>query len=215
MPRQKNIKPTTIYWLVDVRPEIIAAGWTNGPPFYCGKTGRSLKKRLAEHAHSARIHPNRKISDRLKACGEAIHAVELETVPATGNWSERERHWISILRDISPDAANASDGGEGYSGYIMPERTKELLRIKRVGKPLSAEHRAKLSAAKKGKPGRPVFEAERLKRSESQRGRNVSPETREKLRKINLGKKQSPETIEKRTSKLRGMRYHTREAAHV
>ena len=38
-----------------------------------------------------------------------------------------------------------------HRGKIMSEETKRKLRIQRIGRPLSLEHRAKLSAAKLGK----------------------------------------------------------------
>jgi len=32
------------------------------------------------------------------------------------NWQERERHWISFLRESGADLVNGTDGGEGTSG---------------------------------------------------------------------------------------------------
>jgi hypothetical protein len=72
----------------------------------------------------------------------------------------------------------------------------------------SPETRAKLSAAREGKPhpheGRPPSEATRAKQSAISVGRLFSPETRAKLSAANMGRGQSPETIAKRSVALTG-----------
>jgi hypothetical protein len=61
-------RPTSIYWLIDVRPETIAAGWLQGLPFYAGKTDREPEKRLREHQGDD-VLPSPK-SLRILECGE-------------------------------------------------------------------------------------------------------------------------------------------------
>ena len=78
-----------------------------------------------------------------------------------------------------------------------------------LGKPVSEETRAKISAAGKGRIasdearakmlGRPCSEHTRAKRSASLRGRKLSPEHIAKNRAAKTGVKQSPESVAKRT----------------
>lgn len=175
-------------------------------PFYCGKTVQPPEKRLREHRYAAANRPHGLVGQFVIDCAASIRVHTVEVVPAADDWIQREKHWIAILRKLNPNCANITEGGTGTPGYICKETTKATLRALKTGVPLSAEHREKLSLAKRGKPGRPVFAAEREKRSASQKGRIVSAEHREKLRLANLGKKQSPETIEKRAEKHRGMK---------
>ena len=133
--RRVNDRPTTIYWLIDVRPETQQATRSAGFPFYCGKTVDTPAQRLASHRQSARINPHRPISKWLNACGEHVRVQIVATVPADGDWSAAERRWIEVLRLHFPGGANANAGGQGTPGMIH-----------------TAEARAKIGAAQKGRP---------------------------------------------------------------
>lgn len=90
---------------------------------------------------------------------------------------------IKFYRECGYNLVNLTNGGEGSSGYSP-----------------SAETRAKLSAAHKGR----VFSDDwRGKLSVARKGWVPSEDTREKLRLGSTGKKHSKETIEKRAIKLR------------
>lgn len=158
--RRANDRPTTIYWLVDVRPETQQAVRSIGFPFYCGKTVDTLPRRLAAHRDSANKHPHRLISQWLKACGPHVRVHVVDTVPAGGDWSAVERRWIEVLRHSFPGGANANSGGQGAPGHIH-----------------SAETRAKISAANKGKT---VSKATRRRIARSHKGMKRSPESIEK-----------------------------------
>lgn len=171
MPRRKVDKPTHIYWLIDIRPEIIAAGWGSGQPFYCGKTVETPRKRLNGHRAKAKIWPNRPSHKRILECGDHIRMHIVETVPVGNDWVEREKHWIRLIRFSFP-ALNVSDGGVGTPGQIQ-----------------SAEARAKRSATMKGHE---VSEETRAKMRAAWKNRAPdSPETREKKRLGKLGRKHS------------------------
>ena len=74
------------------------------------------------------------------------------------------------------------------------------------GKPLSTEHRKKVSDTKRGSK---LSAKHRRRISEAQIGRIVSKETREKIRRGNLGKKRSAETRRKVSAAKKGRPWST------
>lgn len=186
MPRISNTRPTTIYWLVDVRPEILLAH-PNGKPFYCGKTVKDVTNRIQGHRAAARMYPNRPVCRRLKECDGCERIDIIEVVQPTDDWRERECFWIATLRHLYPDCVNISTGGDGVPGLVHSAETRAKWSAQRSGKkrgPLSAETRAKIGAANKG---RLVSDAVRAKRSEL--AKNRTPEHRAKISAANSGKK--------------------------
>ena len=89
---------------------------------------------------------------------------------------------IAELRLSDVNLCNLTDGGEGLSGYVVSEQTREKLRAANVGRVRSPETRAKIKAAKS----------------------EVSDATRSKIRTALLGKKHSSETKLKRARSLTG-----------
>jgi hypothetical protein len=144
MPRQPNTRPTEIYWLLDVRPETIANGWSNGYPFYCGKTIFSAQKRLVEHYATAVTHPHRAIAAWIRGCGKHIRVQVMETVPADKDWAERERWWIATLRALWPLCANTTAGGQGVPGLIRSRKSIEQGAAKNRGKKWPPERRKRV-----------------------------------------------------------------------
>lgn len=102
------MKPTSIYWLLDVRPATLATH-PAGYPFYCGHTVLQPTRRLAQHIRLAGTTPDRKVCQRLLACGKHVRIVVVEIVPPDGNWRARERRWIKTLRFSFPDNCNESE----------------------------------------------------------------------------------------------------------
>ncbi len=185
MARRKNTRLTHIYWLVDVRPEILAI-WPQGLPFYCGKTVLGPEVRLAMHKRDMARHPNRPCASRLRECGEHVRVHTVEIVSANVSWAAREKFWIWILRGQYPDCVNVSDGGQGAPGHVHTDAARAKMSASRTGKSLSAEHRAATSAGRKGI----VF----------------SDEQRANMRAAQIGKKQSAGTIEKKSAACRGQK---------
>lgn len=112
-----------IYWLLDMRPETVEAGFSEGRPFYCGKTVQSEKQRLGQHKIHAQRHPEREHSKRIFECGEHLAIKVMETVQPDENWASREKHWIAYLRSRFSGVTNVSDGGE-TGGFRSSEKTK-------------------------------------------------------------------------------------------
>jgi hypothetical protein len=143
-------RPTFIYWLIDTRPETIAAGWSAGLPFYCGKTVHAPETRFKGHLHLARKKPARRLSLRLAACGEHVRVQTMEIVPPGDGWMERERRWIKILRFGFPGTLNVNDGGEQRQEVIpIYIGQKEALRLR--AKRLRKREQRKIESRKQSK----------------------------------------------------------------
>lgn len=183
MARKKNTRATSIYWLVDSR---------TGTPFYCGKTVLTPAHRFASHKRESANGGDRPLHHKIRECGEHVTLHIMETVPASGNWAERERRWILLLRHTNPNACNLSDGGDGAPGLIISPETRAKLSASLKGKIRTPEHCANLSASKKGKKRKPRTDETRAKLSAI--AKNRSPETRAKYSESNRNRVVSPET---------------------
>lgn len=177
MPQQKNTKPTSIYWLFDMRPETLVE-YPNGRPFYCGKTVKDATARLVKHRAVARECPHRPIATWLNECGDYVRVQVMEIVSAGDDWAARERHWIATLRLLYPGCANVTDGGQGAPGVIPSQSRREKVRAALTGKKHSPERRARFSAAMRGK--KPSVET-LAKLSISRTGKKRSVEARARM----------------------------------
>lgn len=183
--RKKETRPTSIYWLVDTR--------TN-TPFYCGKTVETITTRLCDHKRDAKRYPHRKSTRRIIECGENIAVKLVEIVPATGDWAARERAWIAVLRNNFPDTTNVAAGGQGITGLIASAETRAKLSAARKGKKLSPETVEKIRL---GNIGKKYTDEAKAKIGAKSRGRKASVETRMRMRAARLGRKHAPETCAK------------------
>lgn len=190
MARRPSTRSTVIYWLVDTR---------TGVPFYCGKTVCDPSRRLSQHRCTAVNSPNRPISVAIASCGENIRIDIMEVVPADGDWSAREKFWISTLRLINPNCCNTNAGGSGCSGLVHSPESRA--KMSRAALKRSDETRAKISAALRG---RKMTSESIEKGAAARRGRKMSAETRVKMSLAKLGKKLSSEHIEKISAFQRG-----------
>lgn len=221
MPRRPNTRPTHIYWLIDVRPEVIAAGWPNGQPFYCGKSVHP-QKRFKQHLYSAVHGSHGDVGTRVAECKGFIQFHVVEVVPVNGNWRERERHWIKLLRYTFP-AVNISDGGEGTPGWspskdarrrignaqrgkFVSEETRTKLRLARAKQVITEETRAKLRARFKG--------VKRPEISAATKGRKIPEEVREKIRASLMGRKHSETRRANIAAAVRGKKRPPRSPEH-
>ena len=186
--RRKLAEPTAIYWIVDIRPETIAAGWLQGLPFYVGKTMRKPSKRLAEHLLFARRGDAGITYDRIRDCGEHVRFVVMETVPPENNWVLREQYWVVLTGQVifPLKLTNITIGGQGAPGMVASLATRAKNRAANLGKKLSPETCARMSASRMG---RTVSLETRAKISDAQKGNKPSPQTIEAIIKANQGRK--------------------------
>lgn len=183
---------------------MVAVFGPKGCPFYCGKTVASPEYRLATHRWGARKYPSRPHSIRIARCGEHLTMRIIEIVPAEDDWCARERWWIYTIRLLYPGGTNIGTGGEGAPGFVHSAEFRENARIRLIKRNKSPEHRAKLSAAQKGRKRPPEVGA---KIRAAALGRSVSPEHRAKLSAFFKGRKMSPEACAKISAGLRGKKH--------
>lgn len=74
---------------------------------------------------------------------------------------------------------NITDGGDGSLGLVFSQETREKMRLKKLGKPLTEAHKEKIR-----------------KNAEKLKGIPRTPEVKQKLHEANKGKKPAPQTME-------------------
>lgn len=208
MPRVPNTRPTFIYWLFDLRPETLALHGSKGWPFYCGKTIESVIQRVKNHRAVARKHPNRPVSKWLNACGDSVRFSIIEVVSSSDDWRERERFWIKTIRLFYPGGANVTDGGEGTPGLVQSSEHRAKISAAHKGRKLSPERRAKMC-------GRVVSAETRAKISAASKGRKHSPETCTKISAGHKGKQKSDETRSRMSAAQKGRTFSPEHAAKL
>ena len=154
------------------------------------------------------------------------------TVIETGkgpSWEEAERRWIKHFREVFGDLLlNMASGGCGPTGarWTLKEDTKlkmgiasklrgfsELARKRAreslIGKPITDEHRKKLSEAHTGLKRTP----ESIEKTAAfWRGHNHSEETKEKMRKVHQKIKRLDKPVDKQECRTEASRLKTSEA---
>jgi hypothetical protein len=104
-------KATSIYVLIDPRTDQVR---------YVGKTVKPLKDRLSNHLTMARRGKLQRVARWVRGLlldNIRPEIIEVELVPAAGDWVEAERHWIGYFRFLGADLVNQTAGGEGCSGF--------------------------------------------------------------------------------------------------
>lgn len=136
---------------------------------YVGQTIQGLEKRWRGHCKASK-HGTTYLSNAIQKYGSESFAVELLEETTTEHLNDRERYWIAKLKP----AYNMTEGGEGG---IPSDEVRDKLRAAKLGKSLSIEHRAKMSASHSGEKN-------------SMYGKRGSDNP-------NFGRKNTPETIAK------------------
>lgn len=120
------------------------------PRVYVGVTSRALSKRWAEHCKDARNGVDRAIYRAMRKYG--THNFRIRVVQEAKDWAALCALECEYLSKLSKSQKyNATTGGEGSPGHEVTPETRQKISLKHRGKRLTAEHRAKLSAAKLGK----------------------------------------------------------------
>lgn len=118
---------------------------------YIGKTTKSLQRRIAEHTSPSSYRRGRNHRERWIAA--LIHLgmrPEAETILHASTVEEMDQAeclCIQFARDIGLTLVNATDGGDGKSGYIHSERTRQRMKEAQSSPDAIARKRAQ-----RGKP---------------------------------------------------------------
>jgi len=168
----------------------------------------NFTKRWEEHRRSLRAnrHENARLQNAWQKYGEvAFEFSILERVPDAAGLIVREQFWL--------DETKAADRDRGYNIYAVagsplgmkhtPEAREKMSAAQRRRAPPSADTRAKISAAHKGRIKSPE---ERAKISKALTGRIPTAEERMNMSVAGKGRKRSAESIEKTATAHRGMK---------
>lgn len=172
---------------------------------YIGKADKP-QVRLARHIIRANSTDHRGAWIRsLLAQGLRPELQILMEIPRDG-WQEIEKRFIQVFRAVGMNLVNSTDGGDG--GRNPSPETRAKMRLAKIGKTLSSEIRAKMSASQKNQSMK-IRErrSAAMLGNKNRLGHKHSPGTRTKIsvagigNKRRLGKKLSKETRAKREKK--------------
>ena len=157
-------------------------------PFYIGKgRGRRILEHFRPSALKKRNHKNNVINKAIRDGDEVLSEILFDGL------SEEQAHAKEIEliafygRRINGGClTNATDGGEGVSGYKPSEETRRKISASKRGKKHSDDHRRKISIALTG--------------------RKMSAESIEKTASANRGRKRTPVQIENSSRALKGIK---------
>lgn len=143
---------------------------------YVGHTTQPLAERLGGHISAAKTGASRPVCLWIVGLldGDERPGIRvLEKLSASDDWQEREQAWISQYRS-GESLLNLTAGGLGWLGHTH-----------------SAEERAKIGAAHRGKT---ISLCQRQKQSAAMGGRRLSKETRQKISDAMAGREFPAET---------------------
>ncbi|MBB4235042.1 NUMOD3 domain-containing DNA-binding protein [Rhizobium esperanzae] len=170
----------------------------SGVPFYVGK------------GKGKRAHNTTNRSKEFK-CVHANGGCSVEIVDWFMHESQAHAREVELIelygrREMGGLLVNKTDGGEGAGGAARSAETRAKMSAAQRGKPKSEEHRSRISEAKKN-----VSDVTRAKLSDAHTGRVIGIDVRLKMRLARSGKKHSLETIAKIGAGRMGKR-HTDDA---
>jgi|688.fasta_scaffold255090_2 hypothetical protein len=160
----------------------------DGTPYYVGKgTGRRQWEGSRRINMPKDLNRNLRILDQMTE--EDAFAWEKLLIAVYG----RKDLGAGIL-------CNLTDGGDGTSGNVFSEESKAKMSAAKIGKPRSEAARQRIREVTTGRLHTPEAKA---KISATKTGKKLTPEHIAKLKAVHSGVKQSQETIEKRAKKMR------------
>jgi NUMOD3 motif len=167
----------------------------NGEIFYVGKGS-------GKRSHNFRTGRSQYHKNIVAKHGAENIIVSVIPCASEAEAFSREMRLIKDFLGIGYPLCNMSDGGEGPSGAIRSAATKAKIGAAKKGKPLSAAHIAAMSAGKKGKPrpelkGLPAWN----------KGRKLGPLSAETKDKISAARKANtkPSPLKGRPSGRKGL----------
>lgn len=142
---------------------------------YIGQTVEKLQRRVVRHFRTIN---ETKISRAIQKYSkyDFVYGI-VEEVYDRNLLDEREKYWIQYYDSIS-NGFNIKEGGKCARGYKQSQSSIEKRRQKLLGKPLSEEHKQKISKAHNGK----VLSKETVNKMIAYRtGKNLTESCKEKI----------------------------------
>jgi len=168
----------------------IATNRVNGK-VYIGQTRQSFARRKSRHLWDAARNSPCRFHAAIRTYGPEAFEFKMLAIGPVGGWlSEMEIRTIEAYNSFN-SGYNDTKGGEGTRGSMA-----------RLGKTHTPEARAKISAARRGKPG-------------GRLGCRNTPEHNEKVRQANLGKTLSVEHRAAISAAQKGRPAHNKGVAHT
>lgn len=183
--------------------------------FYIGSSV-NVNIRLSNHRCMLRraTHDNIHLQRSFDKHGEGAFTFDLIAIVEVSERLSSEQRFLNrivgapLCFNIAPSVVC------GTHGRKMPPFSAERLeqmRQRMTGRPVTAESRAKISAANKGRPsankGKALSPETREKISVAQKGRKLTQEQKDHLRTVNLGKHASEETRAKMSRTRTGQKH--------
>lgn len=161
---------------------------------YVGQTSQGMK-RPTDHSrpHVLALRPSHR-SNWIKSLLAAGLRPEIEIleIVAAEDLNQAEEFWIGYLRFVGARLTNHTSGGDGVRGHRWSVEQKARVAGKQRGKIISAETRAKISAANTGRKHSPET---RMRMAERHRGKTLSEEARAKISAKMTGRKRPPDVV--------------------
>lgn len=147
-----------------------------------------MSERMASHIKViGRRNSCQALSDAMVKHGKGAFTIALiEECASQKEMDDRETYWIEKLKTFAPGGYNLTRGGGGKYGYRHSAASREKMSAWQIGKILTPEHRAKVSASLKGNQ-----RATGMKHTEA---------TKQHLSRIFSGVKRKPFTTEHRAN---------------
>lgn len=154
----------------------------DGTPCYVGKGQR---RRVKHHEMRGESHANPILAATFKKYGSLPHKIVFRTDDEQEAFKEEIR-LIALYGRKNKNTGtlcNLTDGGDGLTGWVPSQETRDKISAANTGRKHSDETRARMSASGKG---RILSEEHKRKIRDAQKGKVISPETIEKMRKTKL-----------------------------
>lgn len=142
---------------------------------YIGQTIEKIQRRVLRHFRTIN---ETKISRAIQKYGKCdfVYGI-VEEIEDINLLDEREKYWIKYYSSVD-NGFNIKEGGKSARGYKQSQSSIEKRRQKLLGRPLSEEHKQKLSKAHKGK----VLSKETVDKMISYRtGKKLTKDCKEKI----------------------------------
>ena len=140
----------------------------------CFYVGKGQRKRAYRMDRRNQRHMNIQSALAVAGLSVEVRIIAEDLTEDEAFCMERER--IVMWRTLRTALCNATDGGDGVSGFSHSAETRKKISDAHVGRRLSPEHCAAMSRTLKGRPSKTIHLAMAAKR-----GKPTPPEVRAKM----------------------------------